>query len=201
MENRTWMTGYLFACRDKEINRKLRIYLFVIFLLPLVISVNRVSAQSADQGLRISYQNNLLTIYARNSDIKDFFSKLAGSTGIRIEYPATIEKKVTLSRKDVSLKKFLASFLRNMNHVVIFSGASTKKSKISEVYIYPDSKKSSLSNIAETRITRRIASYKRAIQSVKSRLSKVSEDSSRGKSYLRQLDRYEKMIQNLENQL
>ena len=182
--------------------------LFTCLFLSLP-ETGRLFAQSTPQRLQIKYRDQLLSVSARNIDIKDFFAGLAEKAHITIEFPASLDKKITLNREDVSLRGFLSNFLRNMNHVIIYSGSDPENSKISEVHIYPKStpSRSTLSSISPSytghqgQIRRRIDSYKKVVERLRSSLSSFGENSSRGKVYLERIHRYEDRIKKLENQL
>jgi len=180
--------------------------LFIACLLLLLQTTGRLFAQGVSRGVQINYRDQLLSISARNVDIKDFFARLAEKANIIIEYPASLEKQITLERDNISLKKFLSDFLRNMNHVIIYSGSDAKSFRITEVRVYPKStvshsSASTLSTRSRDRIRRRILSYKRIVEKLQNSLASVGENSSRGRVYVSRIRRYEDRIKKLENQL
>ena len=166
-------------------------------------------AQNSPQQLQITYRDQLLDIYARNVDIKDFFVRLAEKANITIEYPVSLDKKITVDREDISLKKFLTNFLRNMNHVIIYSGSNGKNSRVSEVHIFPTSTRSRSSGASTSYssgrsrdlLRRRIDNYRKTVEKLRSALSSVGEDKYRRQTYLNRIQGYEERIKNLENQL
>jgi hypothetical protein len=183
--------------------------LFYTCLLLSLMLTDGLSAQDAPQELRIEYQDQLLDISARNVDIKDFFTRLAEKTNITIEFPASLKRQITLNKKNVSLSRFLSSFLRNMNHVIIYSGSGAGKSRIDEVQIYPKStasrpstlRPSSLSGGSQDRIRQQIENYQKVVERLRNTLSSVGENNNRRQVYLNRIRRYENRIKNLENQL
>lgn len=181
--------------------------LFACVLWPPVL--DRLSAQNIPKRLQIDYRDQLLDISAQNVDIKEFFTRLAEKANITIEYPVSLDKKITVERKDVSLKRFLTNFLRNMNHVIIYSGSNMKNSRVSEVHIFPRSTAPSFSRSSATsssggsrdRIRRQIDNYKRIVDKLRNTISGLSENNNRRQVYLNRIKRYETRIENLEKQL
>ncbi len=195
-----------FEISNFKFRRRLAWLLFLPCLLLSLQATGRLCAQGGGQGLQINYQNQLLSISARNVDIKNFFSKLAEKTNITIEYPESLERKITLERENISLKRFLPDFLRNMNHVIIYSGSGRENSRIAEVRVYPKStvshsSVSTASGRSRDRIRQRIDSYRKIVEKLRNSLANVGENSNRGRVYVNRIRRYEDRIKKLENQL
>ena len=179
---------------------------FITCLFLFSQATGRLFAQNISQGLQINYRDELLSISARNVDIKDFFTKLAEKTNITIEYPESLEKQITLERADISLKRFLSNFLRNMSYVVIYSGSGEENSRIAEVRVYPKSTVSyssrpTSSNRSRDRIRQRIDSYRKIVEKLRNSLSGAGQNGSRRQVYLNRIRRYEDRIEKLEKQL
>ena len=187
-------------CQKSFIKESAR-HCLLICLVLLSMAAYPLSAQGASQQLQIKYSEGLLTMTVKNTDIKEFFRELSQKTDIHIEYPADMEKNITLNKKGVAVKEFLTNFLRNMNYALILSLTDSGKKKVTDLYVYPESTASSQSNSVTQRIESRIAAYKRNIEKAKEKLQEVGEDSSRGKTYLNRISRYEKRIEELEKQL
>ena len=181
-------------------------WLLLFACLLLSPASDRLFAQGGSQRLQIDYRDRMLDISAREVDIKEFFARLAEKANIVIEYPDSLEKKITLERENVSLRRFLANFLRNMNHVIIYSGSGSGGGRVAEVHVYPEStaRRTSVSTPtggSQDRIRRRIESYKRIVEKMQGTLSSVGESSSRGQVYVNRIRRYEERIRNLEREL
>ena len=166
-----------------------------------MIATSFLYAQNLIQKPQITFKNRFLSMSFRDTDIKYILSKLSKKTNTTITYPGSLKKKITIYKKEVSLRNALRSLLKGLNYIIIYSANNKNKSVISEVRVFSVSKKSRLSERAETRITHRIRSYERQIEVLKNNLSKVDENSRRGKNYLNRIRRYEENIRNLENQL
>ncbi len=136
--------------------------------------------------------------------MKSILFDIAEKANISIRYPASLDTKITLKIRNITLKKALKRLLKDFNYSIIYSGAK-KQASISEVFILQKIKRSTRvnrnSNSNEARITSRINSYERRIESLKKNLSKEGENSARGKRYLNQIKSYEKTIERLKRQL
>lgn len=181
-------------------HKKTALLLIFVFLNHLITASHFLYAQSSNQNLSITYENRLLTISAKDADLKNVLLKLAEKTNTQITFPGSLEKQVTINKKSVSLREALKSLLHGLNHAIIYSVTNKKNVIISRVRVFADSKKSSLSQTANRRITNRIRAYERQIRSLKNNLSRVDENSRRGKSYLSRISRLEEKIRSLERQ-
>lgn len=181
------------ACSSKIIMLQM-----VILLGCLIGAGSLASAQGADQGLQINYRNSRLSIVARDVGLKRVLLKIAEITGINVKFPADLKSDITLSRNSASLKSVLKSILKGWNYAIIFSGPNRKEAEVAEVLIFSKKQPAAVSK-AQGRKAARIRSYEMRIDTVRQRLSQVDPDSSAGKSYLRQIERFEKMIEKLEH--
>lgn len=176
--------------------------MFLFFLLVLFFMKGYIFSYASDfssNNYELSYEKNLISISAKKADLKSILIDIAEKADISIRYPTSLDKKVTLKITEISLKKALKRLLKDFNYSIIYSG-SKKRAVISDVYILSKNKKSSSVNSSQARIANRIRSYERRIESLKKNLSKVDENSARGKRYLRQIESYEKNIERLKNQ-
>jgi predicted RNase H-like nuclease (RuvC/YqgF family) len=153
------------------------------------------------QKLNIGYHDNLFTVSAKDVDLKKVLSQIADKTNTFVWFPDSLEKKITIELTGTSLSGALKRLLKGINHVIIYSGPSEKKAAISEIYILPKAKRTRRVKGSAIRITNRIRGYERRIESLKKRLSKIDENSRRGKSYLKQIRRLENNIEGLSRQL
>lgn len=186
-------TLFLFA---KVIN-----FLLFYLLFYLVIGSSLLFAVDfSSKNYQLSVEKNILSISAEKADLKSILSDIAKIKDISIQYPASLDKKITIKIKEISLRDALERLLKDLNFSIIYSG-SKKKAVISEIFIYKQSTGSSRVSTADKRIINRIKSYERRIQSLKNNLSKVDENSSRGRSFLNRIRSYEKNIERLRSQL
>jgi len=173
----------------------LLLFIFLVYL----INLDYLSfAQSSDQNIRIVYKNNLLTLSAKDADLKNVLLKLAYKTNIKVWFPNSLKKKITIKFSKISLGKSLEKLLKGLNHVILYSGPSKGQAAVSGVYVFKKSKKSGRVRASERQKANRIRAYERRIESLKSQLSRIDVNSRRGKSYLRQIQRLENNIERLQ---
>ena len=181
--------------------KKVGVLLFLIFSIHLAIADFWLHAQSSDQKLSIRYHNNLLTISAKDADLSNVLIKLAEMTDIYFSIPVALHKKVTIRKNGISIKEALQFLLRGLNHAIIYSGPSKNRVAISEVFIFKKAKTPQQVTGSEIQIANRIKAYQRQIETLKMTLSKIDENSSQGRGYLRAIKVLEKNIERLEQQL
>ena len=176
-------------------------FLFFLFLLSIYpLHTFSYANEISSDNYQLDYKKDLISISASKADLKSILIEIAEQAEIFIQYPASLDKKITIRLKEVSLKKALQRLLKGFNYSIIYTG-SKKPPLISEVYILKNNKAVPRTNINTTRITNRIKSYERRIESIQKSLSGVDENSARGKRYLSQLKSYEKNIENLKRRL
>ena len=176
-------------------------FIFFMLLINLLIESNPLYAQNPSSTFQLSFKNNLLTISAKNADLKNVLINLADKTNISIAYPGSLEKKVTLNKNRIPVREALQRLLKGLNYAIIYSGSKKNKSVISDVLIFKKSKKTAQLRVNERRIANRISSYERQLVSLKERLSKVEAGSNRAKNYTRRINLIENNIEKLRRQL
>lgn len=181
-------------------DRKIRLGLFLILMCCGGWILSASSADAADSKLQIKYQDRRLTIAAENADIKTVLSKIAEKANILIRIPNSITKRITCNKQKASLKEALQSLLKGMNHAIIYQKQSQTQSRIAKVLVYPEATLSTADINANRRLDGRIRSYERQIESLKNRLSKVDQNSARGKNYTKRIRGIEQKIERLERQ-
>ena len=176
-------------------------FLFFLFLLPTHSSYNFSYADDISSGnYQLTYEKNRISISASKADLKSILTDIEEKTDISIRYPTSLDKKITIKINKSSLKKALQRLLKDFNYSIVYTG-SKKQAVISDVYIIKKKISSPRTNSNEARITNRIRTYERRIETLKKSLSGVDEDSARGKRYSTQIKSYEKNIENLKRQL
>jgi len=176
-------------------------FLFFLSLLPLhPMHTFSYADEFSSKNYKLTFEKNLISLSASKADLKSILIDIAEKTDIFIQYPASLDKEITIKINKITLKKALQRLLKDFNYSIIYIG-SKKQAVISDVYILQKKKTSPRINSNAARITDRIKSYEKRIESLKNSLSKVDESSARGKSYLNQIRSYEKNIENLKRQL
>jgi len=178
--------------------KKVGFPLLLIFMVYLTNANCLLHAQSPDQELRITYNNNLLTISAKHVDLQNILLELADKTNIYVRFPASLEKKITVIKKGISLRDALKRLLKGLNYAIIYSGPDKNQTSISKVLVFKEYKMSRQQKANEARIANRIRAYERQIESLKRNLSRVDENSRQAKSYQRRIGVLEKRIERLE---
>ena len=164
-------------------------------------------AQSSADELEMAWNHRELKIKARNADLKLVLSRLAETAGISIRYPESLEREITLDKRRISMDQALDILLKGLNHIVIYSGPDAGGARIDEVLVLEDPGKARSGLPPRTgtssakRQSRLLASYLRQMNSLKQRLAKVDENSSRGKRYQSSIERLEKDIQRIKDQM
>ena len=180
--------------------KKIGFFLLLVFLVQLKVINCSLHAQSSDQKLLITYSNNLLTISAEEVDLQNVLLKLADKTNIYVRFPASLKRKITVIKKRISLRDALKRILKGLNYAVIYSGPDKNQTSISKVIVFKEFKKSRQQMANEARIANRIRAYERQIESLKSNLLRMDENSRRAKSYQRNIRVLERRIERLERQ-
>ena len=216
----------LLSIRLKEAGARL---IFVFLILLLTSANSSLYAESTNQNILITYKENVLSIRAKDADLKKVLFELADETNIDIQLPLSLDKKITINRSGISLNEGLKDILKDLNYIILYSGIEDNNVLISKVIIFqksntsttlPDGKiQQTNSQIPSTKneepsatregssVTRedslaaRIKFYERQIESLKQRLTKIDENSRLGRKYSRHIKRFEKLIEKNELQL
>ncbi|MGB5992720.1 MAG: hypothetical protein WBG61_10390 [Desulfobacterales bacterium] len=108
----------------------------------MTIESSSIYAQSNNQKILISYKNDLLSISTKDADLKKVLLKLSDKTNINIKLPVYMDKKITINKNGISLGEGLEYLLKNLNHIILYSGIKNNKPMISRVIVLSESKKS-----------------------------------------------------------
>jgi hypothetical protein len=174
----------------------------LFFLFVYLISANHfLYAQSSSQKIRVRYDDNLVSISAKEADLKNILLELEDKTHISVSFPVSLGKKITIRVSEIKLRKALERLLFGLNYAITYSGASKNQAEVLGVHVFKKTKKSTRARGGERRILNQIKAYQRRIESYKKRLSEVDVNSRRGKVYLKRIENYEKRIVRLEKQL
>jgi hypothetical protein len=198
------------SIRLKETGARL-IFVCLVFLLTTANS--SLYAESTNQNIRISYKDNVLSIWAKDADLKKVLVELAYETNIDVRLPLSLDKKISINRSGISLSEGLEDILKHLDYVILYSGIKNNNPLISKVIVFQKSKISTTLTDGETeqanseiqstdreKHSANIKFYERQIESLKERLSKMDENSSRGKKYSERIKRLEKLIEKHEFQ-
>jgi hypothetical protein len=175
-------------------------FFFFLFFLMQGQNISFAASDVSLNNFQLTYENKLLSITAADADLKSILQVISKKANIYIEYPASLDNRITIKLTKLSLKKALQRLLKDYNYSIVYSG-TRKRSAVSEVYILKKNMRSPQATRNDTRIISRIQSYEKRIESLKNNLSKVGENSTSGKRYLSQIKSYEKNIENLKRQL
>ena len=118
------------------------ILIFIFLALHLTIESSSIYAQSNNQKILISYKNDLLSISTKDADLKKVLLELSDKTNINIKLPVYMDKKITINKNGISLGEGLEYLLKNLNHIILYSGIKNNKPMISRVIVLSESKKS-----------------------------------------------------------
>jgi predicted RNase H-like nuclease (RuvC/YqgF family) len=186
----------------------LKIFSLVCFFASFVCITSLTHAQSSGQSFRIDYDNGLLTLSAEKADLSSLLTQIAQRAGIHVRFPKSLTKKITIKLSGVSLKKALCRLLKGEDYALLYSVSEKHKpAAISEVYVLPKSTGPSSSRQhkrpkgREEVIRASIARYEKRLETLKSRMTTVDEESRRGKLIGNQMRSTEKTIERLRKSL
>lgn len=193
--------GYTESVSQPGFPAKVICLLFIIFLIqPVLKCSDSYASDFSSKNYKLNFQNNLLSISAENADLKNILTDIAKTKGISIRYPDSMDKKITIKISESTLREALERLLKDFNYSIVYSN-SKKRDNISDVYIFKLNKETAQMSENEKRITNSIKSYERRIESLKNSLSRVGENSTRGRSYRNRIESYERRIETLKRQL
>jgi len=196
------------------------ILIFIFLALHLTIESSSIYAQSNNQKILISYKNDLLSISTKDADLKKVLLELSEKTNINIKLPVYIDKKITINKNAISLGEGLKYILKNLNHIILYSGIKNNKLMISSVIVFSESKKSTKLTDSKTQAASSetqaassviqlpnsemqaadiIKGYEKQIEILKKELSTIPENSRRRKHYIKRIIILEKLIENYES--
>ena len=185
-----------------------RILSLVCFFALFVCITASTHAQSSDQSFHIDYDNGLLTLSAENADLTSLLTQIAQRADIHVHFPESLTKQITITLSGVSLKRALRRLLKGEDYALLYSvSGKHKPAAISEVYVLPKSTGPSLSRQYERPkgreevIRASIARYEKRLETLKSRMATVDEESRRGRLIGNQIRSTEKTIERLRKSL
>ena len=182
------------------------IYWVVCFLLfVLLTDMSMHSAWAADSTLQLQFRDNRLSLSAVDADIQSILLKISQATGIFIQFPQALQKKMSMTLSEVKLENALKRLLKGLNYATVYSLSKDMATiRVSKVYIFESYKETARAK-RRSRIERqnrtRINRYEKQIASIKQRLEKVPHDSAAGKRYMTRIENYQKIIDRLERQI
>ena len=185
---------YLQCSRTRRAAALPLLALLFFLLIHFTIIAN---AAASDAGLRIRYADNRIDISVKNIELKRVLVKLAEAANFYIEFPVSLEKKVSIEKKKISLQETLDRILKDYNHVVLYSGPNSAEASVAKVFVYSKAEKSRRLTANQRRLANRIKRYERQIDAVERRLARVDQSSSRGRRYQRQIKSLKKRIERL----
>ena len=189
------------------------ILIFIFLALHLTIESSSIYAQSNNQKMLINYKNDLLSISTKDADLKKVLLKLSDKTNINIKLPVYIDKKITINKNGISLDEGLKYILKNLNHIILYSGKKNNKSMISRVIVFSESKKPTKLTASKTQAAGSVIQlptsemqaadilkgYEKQIEILKKKLSTAPENSRQREHYIKRIKILEKFIENYES--
>ena len=196
------------------------ILIFIFLALHLTIASSSIYAQSNSPKMLISYKNDLLSISTKDADLKKVLLELSDKTNINIKLPVYIDKKITINKNGISLGEGLEYILKNLNHIILYSGMKNNKPMIARVIVFSESKKSTKWTDSKTQPASSetqhasseiqlpngemqaadiIIGYENQIELMKNKLSTIPENSRWRKKYINRIKKLEKLIKNYES--
>jgi hypothetical protein len=196
------------------------ILIFIFLALHLTIESSSIYAQSNNQKMLISYKNDLLSISTKDADLKKVLLELSDKTNINIKLPVYMDKKITINKNGISLGEGLEYILKDLNHIIFYSGTKNNKPMISKVIVFSESKKSTKLTDSRTQAASSetqtassviqlpnsemqaadiLKGYEKQIEILKNKLSTIPENSRLRKHYIKRIKILEKFIENYES--
>lgn len=182
---------------------------FLCLIAFFVSPTSSTHAQSSGQSFHIDYDNGLVTLSADKADLTRLLAQIAQRAGIYVRFPRSLTKKeITIKLSGVSLGEALRRVLQGENHALIYSVSGKRKpGAISEVYVFPKSSSPRTSRqykppTSRDEVTKAsIARYEKRLETLKSRMATVDEDSRRGRLIANHIRSTEKTIERLRRSL
>ena len=184
----------------------LQAFIFIIYFTSVI---SLAYAQTSDPNLSIIYNNNLITISAKNADLKNVLLELADKTNIIVRVPNSVKEQITIKLSGNSLDEALSRILKDMNYAIIYSGVKNNRTVISEVIVYNKSESSKISNQSTSREQNNNGRIKKPIENnslsriklYENRLKTLNEKLSEGNASSKVEERYKKQIRVYEDEI
>lgn len=180
----------------------------LVFLLLASSFSAHAQTSAPDGGLEIAFENDRLTLIAKNADLKTVLLRLSSLTRTDIRVPKALEKQVTLNLRGVTLAKAFKRILKGMNYAVVYSTAGKSRGiEVDKVLVYHESDRRyashgpAPSNAQQARLARRIENYERRIETMKKNLVAVGADTPQGKQYARRIRNYTRAVERLRQRM
>ena len=185
-----------------------KIFSLVCFFAFFVCITSSTHAQISGQSFRIDYNNGLVTLSAEKADLSRLLTQIAQRAGIHVRFPKNLTKEITITLSGVSLKKALCRLLKGEDYALLYSvSGKHKPAAISEVYVLPKSTGPSSSRQYERPkgrdevIRASITRYEKRLETLKSRMTTVDEESRQGGAIRNQIRSTEKTLERLHKSL
>jgi len=160
------------------------------------------------QDYHMTYDNGLITLSADKTDIQDILSGISKKTNVFIQFPRALKEQITIRLTNVSVRDALSRLLKGRDYAIIYSASKkSNRNPLSKVYVLPEqwgSRKPARSQTRSRqvkRIERSLRNYKKRLDSLKNRLSKVGQGTLKERRIMRQIRLTEKTVGRLEKRL
>ena len=183
--------------------------LYLLCLVAFSVSVTSLTyAQSSGQTYRIDYDNGLLTVSAEKADLNRLLTQVAKKTGIKVRFPKDLARQITINLSGVSLRMALRRILKGEDFSLIYSASGkSRAATISEVYVLPKSSTSKpprrydRQEAREKQVRASITRWERRLETLKSRMARLDEDSKVGRAIRNQIHSTERTLERLHKSL
>jgi len=140
---------------------------FLLILICLIYMSLPIHAQTASNSIRMDYRNNLLTLEAKNADLKNVLLSLSDEAGVVVKFPDDLKKKITLELSGIPLDHAIKKILKGINNAVIYSLSKKEKtSEISKIYVFQEAEATTLSRNNQ-RMVNTIKNYEKKLNPLK----------------------------------
>jgi len=187
------------------------IFLITLTLLWAVPHGN-AHGEAPPPDVQVTSTGDLVSLQARDADIKKILRAFSQSTGIPVAFPESMEDRISVDIVKMPPARALARVLRDINHVIVYSpGQENGAARVAKVFVYEQARGGpaaapvrasnpvSTTHSREDRIKRQIARYEERIEAISRGLTTVDPNTIQGQRLQRQMERYQKSIERLKN--
>jgi len=169
------------------------------FIAALCIGIGLICATAFAQDYHMNIDNGMITLSADKVDLKTILLDISKEANILIQFPAGLQKQVSIKLTNVSIRNALKRLLRGQDYAVIYS--ASRNNSISEVRVLPEQwgNRKPVRSPTQDRQANLIRRYNRQLDDLRDRLTKVTRGSATEKRILRQIESMERTVESLES--
>jgi type II secretory pathway component GspD/PulD (secretin) len=181
-------------------NRLVPVAIILVLACVQLLIASVTNADASNSKIRINYSDNRIDISVQNAELKTVLSKLSEAADIPIYFHSPLKKKVSINKKNISLRQTLKSLLKKFNYIILYSGPSKANASVDKVLVYSKTEKSRKLTVGQRRTASRIERYGKQLERLNQQLSKAAPNSSRAKRYQQRIKSLEKRIDKLRRE-